>query len=76
MEVIFAQGPEQGCWKGSDPECFHSDSMQADLPSLLNHQPRQSKCTVTSFAGSDSFSHGRGLEVEEEFQLENPGPSR
>ena len=30
MEQSLAQGPEQVWWKGLDPECFHSGSVQAD----------------------------------------------
>lgn len=67
----------RAAWEGWGPERFHSASIQAALPSFsLTGPGNQSESSVISFAGADSFSHGRGLEVEEETRLENPVPSR
>lgn len=70
-----AQGPEQDYLAGMGSWIFSLSFNLGRLTFLLTHQAdNQSESIVISFAGSDSFSHGRGLEVEEEISTRISDP--
>lgn len=75
MEESLAQCPEQGCLAEMESWVFSLSFNLGRLTFLLTHQAdNQSESIVISFAGSDSFSHGRGLEVEEEISTRKSNP--